>query len=90
MRIVLCKLHSFDYFDFFLSTKLVKEHLEVFLKEAQSLKPDAQHVKEVCFLCVQCMEVSACFQHLRGSSFLTLSIIIVAKIQSKTRNAQKN
>ena len=38
-------------------TKLVKEHLGVFLQGAQNLKPEPSHVKEVCFLCVQCMEV---------------------------------
>ena len=53
----------------FVSTKLVKEHLEAFLKEAQSLKPDSQHVKEVCFLCVQCMEVSARFHHFEREQF---------------------
>ena len=38
-------------------TKLVKEHLGVFMQGAQNLKPEPSHVKEVCFLCVQCMEV---------------------------------
>ncbi|PFX19443.1 E3 ubiquitin-protein ligase RNF213 [Stylophora pistillata] len=37
-------------------TKLVKEHLGAFLQGAQNLKPEPSHVKEVCFLCVQCME----------------------------------
>ncbi|XP_022796392.1 E3 ubiquitin-protein ligase rnf213-alpha-like isoform X2 [Stylophora pistillata] len=37
-------------------TKLVKEHLGVFLQGARNLKPEPSHVKEVCFLCVQCME----------------------------------
>ena len=39
-------------------TNLVKDHLEVFLEEAQRLTPEPQHIKEVCFLCIQCMEVS--------------------------------
>ena len=38
-------------------TKLVKEHLGVFLRGARNLIPEPSHVKEVCFLCVQCMEV---------------------------------
>ncbi|KAJ7339392.1 hypothetical protein OS493_005787 [Desmophyllum pertusum] len=38
------------------STKMVEEHLEDFLREAQRLRPETQHIKEVCFLCVQCME----------------------------------
>ena len=37
---------------------MVKEHLEIFLQEAQALNPEPQHIKEVCFLYVQCMEVS--------------------------------
>ena len=41
------------------STKVVQEHLEIFLKEAQGLNPEPQHIKEVCFLYVQCMEVSS-------------------------------
>ena len=36
---------------------MVREHLEVFFHGAQNLKPEPSHVKEVCFLCVQCMEV---------------------------------
>ena len=48
---------------------MVKEHLEVFLQEAQALNPEPQHIKEVCFLYVQCMEVSVrCMNHyMRGS-----------------------
>ena len=38
-------------------TKLVKDHLGDFLHGARNLKPEPSHVKEVCFLCVQCMEV---------------------------------
>ncbi|XP_068735057.1 LOW QUALITY PROTEIN: E3 ubiquitin-protein ligase rnf213-alpha-like [Montipora capricornis] len=38
------------------SQSFVKEHLDVFLQGAQSLQPESQHIKEVCFLCVQCME----------------------------------
>nr|XP_058970756.1 E3 ubiquitin-protein ligase rnf213-alpha-like [Pocillopora verrucosa] len=37
-------------------TKLVKDHLGDFLHGARNLKPEPSHVKEVCFLCVQCME----------------------------------
>ncbi|RMX46188.1 hypothetical protein pdam_00007847 [Pocillopora damicornis] len=37
-------------------TKLVKDHLGNFLHGARSLKPESSHVKEVCVLCVQCME----------------------------------
>ena len=62
----------------------MKEHLETFLKEAQSLNPDPMHVKEVCFLCVQCMEVSPRFNHLEMEQFLNVSILGVTKIQSKT------
>jgi len=44
--------------------------LEVFLQEAQGLNPEPQHIKEVCFLYVQCMEVSnICMKpHRRGTS----------------------
>ncbi|KAJ7339378.1 hypothetical protein OS493_005772 [Desmophyllum pertusum] len=38
------------------STKLVEQHLEVFLREAQRLRPEPEHIKEVCFLWVQCIE----------------------------------
>ncbi|XP_068731195.1 E3 ubiquitin-protein ligase rnf213-alpha-like [Montipora capricornis] len=38
------------------SQSFVKEHLDVFLQEAQNLQPEPQHIIEVCFLCVQCME----------------------------------
>ena len=62
----------------------MKEHLETFLKEAQSLNPDPMHVKEVCFLCVQCMEVSPRFNLLEMEQFLNVSILGVTKIQSKT------
>ena len=57
--------------------------METFLKEAQSLNPDPMHVKEVCFLCVQCMEVSPRFNHLEMEQFLNVSILGVTKIQSK-------
>ena len=51
--IVVLKVIFLSYF----SSVLVKEHLDVFLRGAQSLNPEPQHIKEVCFLCVQCMEV---------------------------------
>ena len=36
----------------------MKNYLDVFLKEAQSLQRNLWHIKEVCFLCIQCIEVS--------------------------------
>ena len=36
----------------------MKDYLDVFLREAQSLQRDPRHIREVCFLCIQCMEVS--------------------------------
>ena len=47
----------FFFFNSVKLTRLVKEHLGVFLRGARNLKPEPSHVKEVCFLCVQCMEV---------------------------------
>ncbi|XP_068759451.1 E3 ubiquitin-protein ligase rnf213-alpha-like isoform X4 [Montipora capricornis] len=38
------------------SQSFVKNYLDVFLREAQSLQRNPQHIKEVCFLCVQCIE----------------------------------
>ena len=36
----------------------MKNYLDVFLREAQRLQRNPQHIKEVCFLCIQCIEVS--------------------------------
>ncbi|XP_022803330.1 E3 ubiquitin-protein ligase rnf213-alpha-like isoform X2 [Stylophora pistillata] len=38
------------------STESVKKHLEDFLKGAKDLKREPSHIKEVCFLYVQCRE----------------------------------
>ena len=35
----------------------VKDYLDVFLREAQRLQQNPRDIKEVCFLCIQCMEV---------------------------------
>jgi len=34
----------------------VRDYLDVFLREAQSLQRYPRHIREVCFLCIQCME----------------------------------
>ena len=54
---------------------MVKEHLEMFLKEAQALNPEPRHIKEVCFLYVQCMEVSVkCMNHCRQGTLSSMLI----------------
>ena len=35
----------------------VKDDLDVFLREAQRLQRNPRDIKEVCFLCIQCIEV---------------------------------
>ena len=35
----------------------VKDYLDVFLREAQLLQRNPRDIKEVCFLCIQCIEV---------------------------------
>ena len=84
------KLHIYIWFLYiFPSTKLVKERLEAFLKEAQSLKPDPQHVKEVCFLCVQCMEVSVRFNHLERGAILLTRFYLNSGQNPKKKNSKK-
>ena len=68
----------------------MKERLEAFLKEAQSLKPDPQHVKEVCFLCVQCMEVSVRFNHLERGAILLTPFYLNCGQNAKKKKIQKN
>ena len=36
----------------------MKDYLDVFLREAQRLQRNPRDIKEVCFLCIQCIEVS--------------------------------
>ena len=57
MRKCILHCHFFFFTNSAKLTKLVKEHLGVFLQGAQNLKPEPSHVKEVCFLYVQCREV---------------------------------
>ena len=53
----------------------MKEHLEIFLQEAQALNPEPQHIKEVCFLYVQCMEVSVrCMNHHKQDTLSSMLI----------------
>ena len=35
----------------------MKDYLDVFLREAQRLQRNPRDIKEVCFLCIQCIEV---------------------------------
>ena len=35
----------------------VKDYLDFFLREAQRLQQNPRDIKEVCFLCIQCIEV---------------------------------
>ena len=35
----------------------MKDYLDVVLREAQRLQRNPRDIKEVCFLCIQCIEV---------------------------------
>ena len=68
----------------------MKAHLEIFLQEAQALNPEPQHIKEVCFLYVQCIEVSVkCMNHHRQgtlSSMLIHDALTLVNLNSNISN----
>ena len=41
----------------FIRRSFVKDYLDVFLRKAQRLQRNPRDIKEVCFLCIQCIEV---------------------------------